>query len=315
MDIQVTGGSAAALRLAPARSEWGDRLRSLFPAPFTIVTVLIAALAAALIFAPVLIMFKANLFPGWELNTKAFIDTFSRSSLYPAFRNSLLLVIAVNLTAVPLGVLFAWLNYRTDAKMGMLATLLPMLPLFLPSVALTIGWVFLGSDQSGFLTNAMMAVLRAVGIELSAPPIHVFSWGGMIFVYAIEIMPVVYVLTASAYRSVDPSLEEAARINGSGVFKTFITVSIPVVRHAILLSMLLASVLAMGIYSVPAIIGSPARIPTLSVHLVRLLNGEYPPKFAETAVLSLVLIVIFGSAWVMQQRINASGRHAQIGGQ
>ena len=93
------------------------------------------------------------------------------------------------------------------------------------------------------------------------------------------------------------------------------TVSVPIVRPAILLSMLLASVLAIGIYSIPAIVGSTAKISTLSVHLVRLLNGEFPPRIDEAAVISLFLIAIFGVFWIFQQRLTAFGRHAQIGGQ
>ena len=79
--------------------------------------------------------------------------------------------------------------------------------------------------------------------------------------------------------------------------------------------MLLASVLAIGIYSIPSIVGSTAKIPTLSVHLVRLLNGEFPPRIDQAAVISLFLIAVFGSFWIIQQRLTAFGRHAQIGGQ
>jgi iron(III) transport system permease protein len=196
-----------------------------------------------------------------------------------------------------------------------MASLLPVLPLLLPSVAVTIGWVFLGSDESGFVTIAVKNLLGALGFEVGRTPVHIFTWPGLLMLYFLEIMPVVYVIVGAAYRSTDSSLEEAARINGSGVLKTFMTVSVPIVLPAILLSMLLASVLAIGIYSIPAIVGSTAKIPTLSVHLVRLLNGEFPPRIEQAAVISLFLIAIFGAFWIFQQRLTAFGRHAQIGGQ
>ncbi len=297
------------------RATAGGRWRAALPAPFTVVATLLALLAAAVIFAPVFIMFARHLFPHGGLDLQAFSVAFARNGIGTAFRNSLIVVLVVNLTAVPIGVVFAWLNFRTDARMGYVTTLLPVLPLLLPSVALVIGWVFLGSDQSGFLTSGAVALLRLFGADIGVSPVHIFSWPGLLFLYAIELMPIVYVLTGAAYRSTDPALEEAARINGSSIAKTFLTVSLPIVRHAVLLSMLLVSVLAIGIYSIPAIIGAPARITTLSVHLVRLLNGESPPAFRETAVLSLVLIMIFGCLWMAQQRLNAAGRHAQIGGQ
>lgn len=283
--------------------------------PYTIVVSLVALAAMALIFVPIAVMFLRILMPDGIINTEAFVATFSGDRVWIAFGNSLTIVLVANLTAVPVGVLFAWLNFRTDARMGALSTFLPLLPLFVPSVAMSIGWMFLGSDRSGFLSYTILNFLNLFGLELKVLPIHIFTWPGLLFLYFLELMPVVYVITSAAYRSVDPSLEEAARINGSGVLKTFATVSVPAIKPAILLSMLLVSVLAIGIYSIPAILGTPAKIPTLSVHLVRLLNGEFPPRYDQTAVLSLVMIAIFGSFWLVQQRLNAFGRHAQIGGQ
>jgi iron(III) transport system permease protein len=293
------------------RASWRARL----PAPFTVLVAAVNIATALVIFAPIVIMFVRTLFPDGSFNTQAFLDAFARPGLGAAVLNSIIIVIVVNLTAVPVGTLFAWLNFRTNARLGPLASLLPILPLLLPSVAVTIGWVFLGSDESGFLTVAIKNLLGSLGITVERLPVHIFSWPGLLMLYFLEIMPVVYVIVGAAYRSTDSSLEEAARINGSGVLKTFITVSVPIVRPAILLSMLLASVLAIGIYSIPAIVGSTAKIPTLSVHLVRLLNGEFPPRIEQAAVMSLFLIMIFGAFWIVQQRLNAFARHAQIGGQ
>ena len=289
--------------------------RGRLPSPYGVVVALVSLATALIILAPIVIMLARTLFPGGELNTQAFADAFARPGLGAAVLNSLIIVVVVNLTAVPVGTLFAWLNFRTNARLGPMASLLPVLPLLLPSVAVTIGWVFLGSDESGFLTIAIKKLLAAVGIETGRTPVHIFTWPGLLMLYFLEIMPVVYVIVGAAYRSTDSSLEEAARINGSGVLKTFITVSVPIVRPAILLSMLLASVLAIGIYSIPAVVGSTAKIPTLSVHLVRLLNGEFPPRIEQAAVISLFLIAIFGAFWVFQQRLTAFGLHAQIGGQ
>jgi iron(III) transport system permease protein len=314
MDFRMT---TVAVNTREARSsESAARARRFnLPSPFTVFVGVVIGATAVVIFAPITIMFLRTLLADGTLNTQAFADTFARPGLGEAVLNSLIIVIAVNLTAVPVGTLFAWLNFRTNARMGPLTTLLPILPLLLPSVAVAIGWVFLGSDESGFLTIAIRQFLGLFGIDIQSSVVHIFTWPGLLMLYFLEIMPVVYVIVGAAYRSTDSSLEEAARINGSGVFKTFITISVPIVRPAILLSTLLASVLAIGIYSIPAIVGSTAKIPTLSVHLVRLLNGEFPPRIDEAAVISLFLILVFGAFWMLQQRLNAFGRHAQIGGQ
>ena len=312
-----SGVAASAVPRAGAgdKFDMATWLRAHKPAPYAIVAAVVALIAAAVIVVPIVMMFAKILFPHGVLNTAAFTTALSGSGLATSALNTLIILVVVNLTAVPVGVLFAWMNFRTDARMGALSTMLPILPLLLPSVAMVIGWVFLGSDKSGFLTNFVLYLLHGIGYEIKTLPIHIYSWGGLLLLYFLEAMPIVYVVVGAAYRSVNPSLEEAARINGSGVIKTFFTVSVPAVRHAILLSMLLVSVLCIGVYSIAAIIGTPAKIPTISVYVVRLLNAQFPPKFEEAAVISLFLICILGSLWLAQQKLNAFGRHAQIGGQ
>ena len=151
---------------ASPRSKWRARM----PSPYSVVVAIVSIATALVILAPVIIMFVRTLVPGGELNTQAFSDAFSRPGLGAAVRNSLIIVVVVNLTAVPVGTLFAWLNFRTNARLGPMASLLPVLPLLLPSVAVTIGWVFLGSDESGFVTIAVknsMVELRALAFTSS----------------------------------------------------------------------------------------------------------------------------------------------------
>ena len=66
-----------------------------------------------------------------------------------------------------------------------------------------VGWVFLGSDESGFLTVAAKKLASAVGITIERSPVHIFTWPGLLMLYFLEIMPVVYVIVGAAYRSTE----------------------------------------------------------------------------------------------------------------
>ena len=101
------------------------------PSPYGVVVAIVSIATALVILAPIIIMFVRTLLPGGELNTQAFADAFSRPGLGAAVVNSLIIVVVVNLTAVPVGTLFAWLNFRTNARLGPMASLLPVLPLLL----------------------------------------------------------------------------------------------------------------------------------------------------------------------------------------
>ena len=189
------------------------------PSPLHRLSSRIVVLATAVvIFAPIVIMFARTLLPGGHFNTQAFADTFARPGLGAAAVNSAIIVVAVNLTAVPVGTLFAWLNFRTNARLGPLASLLPIIPLLLPSVAVTIGWVFLGSDESGFLTIAVKNLLSAIGIEVNRMPVHIFTWPGLLMLYFLEIMPVVYVIVGAAYRSTDLLRSRRRRASTAAAF-------------------------------------------------------------------------------------------------
>ncbi|HEY4200160.1 MAG TPA: ABC transporter permease subunit [Devosiaceae bacterium] len=291
----------------------GNRHRRM-PSFFTVVAVGLSAAVAALVLFPVVTMLVRTLFAGGHFQAALFVETLGADGLWTAMRNTIVVAVVVNIIAVPIGAIFAWFSFRTDARMGFLATLLPVIPLLIPNVAMTIGWVFLASPDAGFLTAVIRAGLGVFGIGLDRLPISIFSWPGLILLYVLHVVPVVYVIAAAAYRSVDPLLEEAARLNGSGVWKTFWTVSLPAIRQALLLSGLLVTVLCFGIYSVPAVIASPARIPILSVYAVRLINGQTPPAIGSAVVLSLCLMVIVGALWLLQQKLSVPGRNAQIGG-
>jgi iron(III) transport system permease protein len=73
-----------------------------------------------------------------------------------------------SVVAMTVATLFAWLNERTDASMGWVSRLLPLVPLMLPPIALSTGWFFLGHERAGLLNFGLRALTGALGIDLWA---------------------------------------------------------------------------------------------------------------------------------------------------
>jgi len=71
-------------------------------------------------------------------------------------------------------------------------------------------------------------------------------------------------MLAAAYRSMDPSLEEAAYTSGVGKLRTFLKINIPITMPAIVAVMVYLFMTGIAVFEVPAIIGLPARILVLS---------------------------------------------------
>ncbi len=298
-------GAAGAVRTVAA---WVPR------SPFAAAIAILTFAVLLLMFFPLGAIFWKALLPEGRPAPQLWIATFASPDLLQAARNTVLIAVATTAIAVPVGVFFAWLVERTDARWGALSRLLPVIPLLLPPVALTIGWLFLADPRAGFLANPVLAALRALNLEISAASLAIQSWPGLVFLYVLFTVPHVYVVAAAAFSGLDPSLEEAARVFGKGRLRCFFGVSVPAIRYAVGSSALLCVISSLGLYSIPALLGTAARIDVLSVYIYRLLNFTYPPKITQAVVLGLALIVIIGLIWLAQRRVAAKTGHAQIGG-
>src|SRR5262249_1948814 len=161
--------------------------------------------------------------------------------------------------AVVIGLAFSWIVVRTDTPWKGLIATAGMVPLFVPPLVAAVAWAILGSPKTGLLNT----VLPAMGIEWR---VNLYSMPGLIARFRMYYAPYVYMFTASALRNMDPSLEEAAEISGAGPLRTLLTVTFPLIAPAIISGMLLSFVVTLGIYGIPAVLGTPANIPVLTTY-------------------------------------------------
>src|SRR5262249_26945098 len=144
--------------------------------------------------------------------------------------------------------------------------------------------------------------------------LNIDSWQGLIFLYVLFLVPQIYIIVGARLRSVDPSLEEAARVIGKGPFWCLFRVSIPSILPSIGSAGLLSIFTAFELYSIPAVIGTPAKIPVLSTYIFNLLNGRFPPQEGQAAVIGMGFIIVLLTLWFAQRRLQRQNRSATIGG-
>lgn len=284
------------------------------PTAYGIVVGILVLVLTFLMVYPVLGMIARAWFSPPSAALDIIAATFSDPRFWIAVRNTFAIIVIANAVAVPIACIFAWLNERTDARMGALSTLLPVIPLLLPPVALSIGWLFLADQHAGFLTHVVLVVARFFGFTLERLPVNIASWPGLIFLYVLYIVPHAYVLAAAAFRALDPALEEAARVSGRGTLRVFWTVSLPAIRPAIASAVLGGTISSFGLYSIPAVIGVPAQITVLSVYIARLVRGQYPPLLGQAVTIGIAMIILIAALWILQRQWSARIPHAQIGG-
>src|SRR6185503_9311544 len=85
-------------------------------------------------------------------------------------------------------------------------------------------------------------------------------FGGMIWVQALEMTPLAYLLMSAAMQSIDPRLEEASSIAGAGGWPTFRRVTLPLILPAAAAAALLLFIQTVESFEVPLLLGGRARV-------------------------------------------------------
>ncbi|WP_157571588.1 ABC transporter permease [Nocardioides alkalitolerans] len=227
---------------------------------------------------------------------------------------TVLLVVPAGIVALAIASLLAWINERTDARIGFLADITPVLPMFIPPVAGAIGWVFLAAPSAGLLNGAFEGFFGLFGAEVDGP-FDIFTWKGLFFVYVLDLVPFAYITLAAGFRNLDPVAEEAARVSGAGPLETFRRVTMPSLGPSVGGALLIVMAIGFALFSTPVVIGTQARVDVLSIEIVEAMTRSFPADEARALGLGLLLLLMVTIAWLLQRRLVRSGGHATVGGQ
>jgi iron(III) transport system permease protein len=235
----------------------------------------------------------------FDLSLTNFITVLGNPNVHLALANSLIACGGGTALAVIIGLTFSWVVVRTDTPCKGFISAVSMIPLFVPPLVAAVAWSILASPKTGLL-NTMLAW---AGITWR---FNSYSMLGMIVIFGIYYAPYVYMFTASALRNMDPALEEAAEVSGASALRILLTVTFPLIAPAIISGMLLSFIVMLGIYGIPAVLGTPGDIPVLTTYIFKLTNWS-PPLYSTAASVAIILMVVTGLL-VWLQQIVISGR-------
>ena len=118
-------------------------------------------------------------------------------------------------------------------------------------------------------------------------------------VLGLHYAPFAYILIGGIFRNMDANLEEAATILDTPKWKTMFRITLPMVKPAILSTILLVFGSAMGSYPVPHYLG----LTTLSTKYISL-NSKYT---GEASILAIIMM-IFGVAILTMNQVSLKSR-------
>jgi len=158
---------------------------------------------------------------------------FSIRSLETLGRSLLLMLTVTSLSAF-IAIPLAWITSRTDLPLSKMWTVLATLPLVIPSF---IGAYLFNSTfgPKGLLQNLLE---QPLGIEKLPDVSGLF---GATIVLTLLSYPYFFLTIRGAINNIDPSTEESSRALGYNPFTTFIKITLPQLKPAIIAGVLLVS--------------------------------------------------------------------------
>lgn len=246
---------------------------------------------------------------GWGLDAftvENYLEVVTNPNVHRAMVNSLIASLGGALLAVAIGLFFAWVVARTDTPLKSMIELAGMLPLFVPPLVAAFAWSLLGSPSTGIIN----VLLEGGKLDWR---VNFYSLGGIIFVFGVYYAPYVYMFTAASLKQMDPALEEASAISGVGPFGTMLRVTLPLIAPAILSGGLLAFVVMLGIYGIPAILATPARETFLTTYIFALVSWS-PPLYNKAAAVSTLLVAVTALCVYVQHRLLAGRSFVTVAG-
>ena len=233
-----------------------------------------------------------DLFVGKTKMSKRLVKT----NLVTPLLNSVLLSVFSCVGAILYGGIFAYLVTRTNMKFKKYLSSIFIFPYIMPQWTLAMVW------KNLFDSNAVTGGADGLLTALTGTSMPEWWCRGLFpsaVVLALHYAPFAYILIGGIFRNMDANLEEAATILNTPRWKTFLRVTMPMVKPAILSTVLLVFSSAMGSYPIPHYL----KLSTLSTKYVELNSSR-----AGQASILAVIMMLFGFLILIVNQRTTSGR-------
>ena len=262
--------------------------------PWAWLMVGVASFFSLLILAPLVVVFWLSFFEGSLLDpvvrysfnnyVKVFTEPFTYKVLWNTAGFSLIALVVSFLFGLPA----AWLVERTDFPGKTVLLTLMTVGLLIPGFAVAMGWLFLLHPRIGVVNQFLQDMFGFADAPLSITTITGMGW-----VQGLNLTPVAFIMTAGAFRAMDPKLEEAAEASGASTARIIWSVTVPLIWPGILAAGIYILTVGLSAFDVPAIIGWSNRIFTFSTYMYLMVSPqEGLPRYGLSATFSIIGIVL-----------------------
>jgi putative spermidine/putrescine transport system permease protein len=270
-------------------------------------------LLPSLLFLAVFFMLPALGLVGYSLLTQTAdgtvglpvtIDHYRHFFSISLYSHVLLTTLRISAVTTAVAVLLAYpvalVMSRSTPAIRRVITMIVIAPLIVSVVVRTYGWeLILGNGPTGILNWLLL------GTGLAKAPVRLLYTETAVVVGSLHVFfPLMVLPLASAIGKIDPRLEDAARTLGSGAWRSFRKITLPLSLPGLAVGCGLVFSLTAGSFVTPAILGGTgAQMLGMLVDQQILVVYDWP--FGATVASVLVAVVLAAnmvSHWVLSRR-------------
>jgi iron(III) transport system permease protein len=271
------------------------------------------ALVVVLILGPFVPLLEASLRDrplyeaGGVFTFQPYRELFGDAAFWTAWKNTLGFAALTTAMSVGVGGAFAILCARTNMPGRGAFSKLVLLPLLLPSLGMVLGWIVIWGP-GGYLTEMFSQRLHVGTLAIDTIP-------GMAVVEAARLLPVAFMTCQAALMRADSSLEDAARSAGATPLKVLRSVTIPMLRPALLNAATLIFTLSIAALGVPLLLGTSNNIKFVSSYLYDLWTNASAPDPGSVSAGAMLLLLVATALLALRNRLlGAEARFVSVGG-
>jgi iron(III) transport system permease protein len=233
---------------------------------------------------------------------KHWVNAFQRPGLLTSLANSLLVWSLTVTVSFPVGVAIAWLLARTKIPFSHTLEFLFWVSYMVPSLPTTIAWITLLDPDVGVINVALKSLFN-----LDQGPFNIFSVPGIVWAnlmghgISIKVM-----LLTPAFRNMDSTLEEAARVGGASNLRTLFKVTLPLMISPMIMVLALQLLRVFQSFETEYLLGMPFGFFVYSTKIFTLIRNQIPNYGEATVLASLTLLMIALiiplQHWILERR-------------
>ena len=229
-------------------------------------------------------------------------NAFQRPGLLRSLGNSLLIWSLTVGASFPIGVTIAWILARTRTPFSHTLEFMFWISYMVPALPTTIAWITLLDPDIGMINVALKKLLL-----LDQGPFNIFTIPGIVWAnlmghgIAIKVM-----LLTPAFRNMDATLEEAARVGGASNLRTLFRVTLPLMISPMILVFALQLLRVFQSFETEYLLGVPFGFYVYSTKIFALIRDPIP-NYGEATVLAsitllMIALIIPLQRWILERR-------------